>query len=125
MNVWISGVQYSNVDCIFLFSAVALFLYVSPNCCNKIRTKLGMADSDGFWLDVTAAEETTKRITILPDKISEDAKGFLVGIYGSVMQEIEDQVEARSNLDFFIGSGTQWIRQEFTSHSPCIKKVCL
>ena len=61
-----------------------------------------MADSDGFWLDVTAAEETTKRITILPDKISEDAKGFLVGIYGSVMQEIEDQVEARSNLDFFI-----------------------
>ena len=84
-----------------------------------------MVDSDGFWLDVTAAEETTKRITILPDKISEDAKGFLVGIYGSVMQEIEDQVEARSNLDFFIGSGTQWIGQEFTSHSPCIKKVCL
>ena len=48
---------------------------------------------------MAAAEESKKRITILPEKIGEDAKGLLVSLYGSVMQEIEDQVEARSNLE--------------------------
>ena len=83
----------------FFPTCLALFVYVSPNCCNKIRTQLEMTNSEGLWIDMAASDESKKRITILPDKINEDTKGLLVALYGSVIEEIEDQVEARSDLE--------------------------
>ena len=51
-----------------------LFLYISPAACQKTRKLLKMTNSQSFYLEVTSADETQKRITILPDKLNEDSK---------------------------------------------------
>jgi hypothetical protein len=55
--------------------------------------------SEGLWLDLAASEESMKRITILPEKMNEDAKGLLFALYGSLIEEIEDQVQAIIDFD--------------------------
>ena len=68
-----------------------LFLYISPTACMKARKTLKMTNSQSFYLDVQSNDETQKRITILPDKLSEDNKAILKQHFGSNVQELESK----------------------------------
>ena len=69
----------------------ALFVFASPNCCAKIRTLLKMNKSMGLWLEMTSADESMKRITILPEKINDETKAHLLRLYGGLIEEIDNQ----------------------------------
>ncbi|XP_034942141.1 uncharacterized protein [Chelonus insularis] len=51
-----------------------LFFYTTPNCGAMIREVLGMQDSKGPYYDPAGKDHTHKRITLLPEKISEESK---------------------------------------------------
>ena len=65
-----------------------LFLYISPAACLRARKILKMTNSQSFYLDVQSNDETQKRITILPEKLTEDNKAILKQHFGSNMQEL-------------------------------------
>ena len=66
-----------------------LFLYISPAACNRARKMLKMTNSQSFFLDVHSTDETQKRITIIPEKVTEDNKQILKQHFGSKVQELE------------------------------------
>merc|ERR1712042_181128 len=57
----------------------------------KARKTLKMTNSQSFYLDVQSNDETQKRITILPDELSEDNKAILKQHFGSNVQELESK----------------------------------
>uniref|UniRef100_A0A0K2UJS5 Putative LOC100642437 [Bombus terrestris] n=1 Tax=Lepeophtheirus salmonis TaxID=72036 RepID=A0A0K2UJS5_LEPSM len=59
------------------------FLFISVQACRKIRDLLKMESSHTQWLDVASQDETQKRITILPDKMNDDAKHILLRNFGN------------------------------------------
>jgi len=68
-----------------------LFLYISPAACLRARKILKMTNSQSFYLDVQSNDETQKRITILPEKLTEDNKAILKQHFGSNVQELESK----------------------------------
>ena len=52
-----------------------------------------MTNSQSFYLEVTSADETQKRITILPDKLNEDSKVILKQHFSGnlQLQELESK----------------------------------
>ena len=66
-----------------------LFLYISPSACVKARRMLKMTNSQSFYLDVQSNDETQKRITILPEKLTEDNKTILKQHFGRNLQLLE------------------------------------
>jgi len=68
-----------------------LFLYISPAACSRARKTLKMTNSQSFFLDVQSNDETQKRITILPEKLTEDNKAILKTHFGSNVQELESK----------------------------------
>eukprot|EP00092_Neocalanus_flemingeri_P016495 GFUD01017849.1.p1 GENE.GFUD01017849.1~~GFUD01017849.1.p1 ORF type:complete len:1547 (+),score=557.86 GFUD01017849.1:282-4922(+) len=68
-----------------------LFLYISPSACVRARRTLKMTNSQSFFLDVQSNDETQKRITILPEKLTEDNKAILKQHFGSNVQELESK----------------------------------
>ena len=63
-----------------------LFLYVKESACARARKMLKMASSQSFYLDVSSSDETQKRITILPEKISDENKATLKLNFGDTIQ---------------------------------------
>ena len=68
-----------------------LFLYISPAACQKTRKMLKMTNSQSFYLDVQSADETQKRITILPEKLNEENKAILKQHFSSILQDLESK----------------------------------
>jgi len=68
-----------------------LFLYISPSACVRARRTLKMTNSQSFFLDVQSNDETQKRITILPERLTEDNKAILKQHFGSNVQELESK----------------------------------
>merc|ERR1719266_3121098 len=68
-----------------------LFLYVSQDACARIRRQLKMVNSQAFFLEVQSPDETQKRITILPEKLTEENKGVLKQHFESKLQELESK----------------------------------
>lgn len=59
-----------------------LFLRISANGGRKIRKALQMSDpeNDSFYFDPCSSDETLKRITLLPEKLRENFRAFLLKI---------------------------------------------
>jgi len=68
-----------------------LFLYISPSACGRARKSLKMTSSQSFYLDVQSSDETQKRITILPEKLTEENKTILKQHFGNNVQELESK----------------------------------
>ena len=68
----------------------ALFVFASPSCCAKIRTMLKMNKRTGLWLELSNADESMKRITILPERINDDTKSILMKLYGGLVEEVDN-----------------------------------
>jgi len=69
----------------------ALFVFASPSACAKIRTTLKMNKATGLWLDLSLSDESMRRITILPEKITEETKSLLLRLYSGAIEEIDGQ----------------------------------
>jgi len=58
----------------FGMSMPVLFIDICPDACEKVRNNLNMKDNQPFFFDVTSEAETLKRITILPEKLTNTRK---------------------------------------------------
>ena len=63
-----------------------LFLYVKESACARARKVLKMTSAQSLFLDVSSSDETQKRITILPEKLSDENKSTLKSIFGDLIQ---------------------------------------
>ena len=78
------------VDAHFGRQMPILFINLTPSSCARARQALGMRDpSTGLWLDSTSKDETRKRITILPEKLSDDAKMILKRLFDPNLTEVD------------------------------------
>lgn len=68
-----------------------LFVYISPPACSRARKILKMSSTQSFFLDVHSADETQKRITILPEKLTEDNKAILKQHFKDLVLELESK----------------------------------
>ena len=68
-----------------------LFLYVSQDACARVRRQLKMVNTQSFYLEVQSPDETQKRITILPEKLTEENKAVLKQHFESKLQELESK----------------------------------
>ena len=68
-----------------------LFLYLSVNACQKTREILKMTDSKGYYLDVLSEDETQKRITVMPEKLTEVDIEIMKNHFGSNLQEVQSK----------------------------------
>ena len=68
-----------------------LFLYICPSACQKTRKLLKMTNSQSFYIDVQSTDETQKRITILPEKLTEENKMILKQHFTGKVQELESK----------------------------------
>ena len=66
-----------------------LFLHVSEEACARVRRQLKMLNSRAFYLDFQSLDETQKRITILPEKLTEENKAVLKQLLGTKLQELD------------------------------------
>ena len=70
-----------------------IFLYLSPSSCDRARKVLGMTDkSMGLWLELQSSDETQRRVTILPDKLTDEAKTLLKSMYGGDLSELDSKI---------------------------------
>ena len=90
----------------FSKSMPLLSLYISSSACQKTRNLLGMTSRQSFYLDVQSADETQKRITILPEKLTEDIKMILKQHFSVKVQELEssyaEEILVRSSPKDFL-----------------------
>ena len=98
-----------------------LFLYVKESACARARKMLKMASSQSFYLDVSSSDETQKRITILPEKISDENKATLKLNFGV------ESAGAVTAMDQMAGHRCFWIVQndDYESVTNNAKKMNL
>lgn len=71
-----------------------LFYYVVPHAAQMIREALGMVENGDFYFDPISSEEAHRRITILPEYITDDARRILTLLYRkppSIMDELNSK----------------------------------
>lgn len=74
-----------------------IFYYVKPSLGEAIRRQLGMTDGSDIYFDPLSGEEAYKRITILPEAISEEAKHMIRQIYGKPYNIIDELTSKEAN----------------------------
>ncbi len=68
-----------------------IFFYLSPRACEAIRAKLKMDKRYGIWLDLNSTDETQRRVTLLPDRISEEGKNIIKMLYPNDLEELDSK----------------------------------
>ena len=70
-----------------------LFISTTPSTCERVRIdlKLHRFRSRGFYYDLTCNNETMKKITMLPDKMSDETKQLLKVFYEERITELDDK----------------------------------
>ena len=69
-----------------------LFLFCTAGECARIRQVLKMTNAKtGLWFDMGSSDETMKRLTILPDKLTEDNKKTICELYKSIIEELDSK----------------------------------
>ncbi|KAJ8674883.1 hypothetical protein QAD02_010669 [Eretmocerus hayati] len=72
----------------FAKSMPVLFFYTNPETGLRIRDILGMQDPKGPYFDPASKDQTHKRITLLPEKITEESKAAIKEILKSKFEEL-------------------------------------
>uniref|UniRef100_A0ABD2XM57 Uncharacterized protein n=1 Tax=Trichogramma kaykai TaxID=54128 RepID=A0ABD2XM57_9HYME len=72
----------------FSKSMPVLFFYTNIPTGSRIRDMLGMQDPRGPYYDPASKDQTHKRITLLPERITDDAKLTLKEIFRPIMCEL-------------------------------------
>lgn len=74
-----------------------IFYYTSQVVGKKVRDMLGMSAGDENYFDPISKEEAYKRITILPEDISDEAKMYLKQLYGKPFSLIDELTNKEAN----------------------------
>ncbi|CAH1953623.1 unnamed protein product [Acanthoscelides obtectus] len=86
----------------FNSSLPVLFLYVNPILAQKIRTELDMtADGDYYFDPISSQDESFRRVTFLPDDITEDEQKVIQTIFGPP-NNILDELNIKEANDILI-----------------------
>lgn len=66
-----------------------IFYYLNQNASKNIRDRLDMtADGDYYYDPISVVDESFRRITFLPDEISDEEKKALQSICGPLLEEL-------------------------------------
>jgi hypothetical protein len=69
-----------------------IFLSLSPSTCERIRKDLNMMNKQtGLYFDLSSPDDTMKRITMLPEKMTDDVKSLLTQFYGNLITELDSK----------------------------------
>lgn len=74
-----------------------IFYYTSPVFGKKVRDLLGMTSVDEYYFDPISKEEPYRRITILPDFISDEAKIYIKQLYDKPLSLIDELTNTEAN----------------------------
>ena len=67
-----------------------IFISTTSSTCERVRKDLNLNfKSSGLYYDVSAVEETMKRITLLPEKLPDDVKNLLFSFYSTYITELD------------------------------------
>merc|ERR1719187_2912955 len=75
-----------------------------------------MSNTESFYLDITSQDETQKRVTILPEKLSDDNKMVLKQYFGARLNEVESK-EANEILVRSSPKDVQHLKQKMVNGS--------
>ena len=102
-----------------------LFLDISEAACQKTRKKLMMINSLGFYLDIRSSDETQKRITILPEKLSSKDKYFCKAVLKQHFSSLKEigSVEANKILVQSSPKGIQRIKEKMEGTQTALAAV--
>lgn len=84
-------IKYQNIVSVLIHfgkGMPVLFFYTTTSTGSMLREVLGMQDPQGPYYDPASKDHTHKRITLLPDKISDDARAVLKTLYNGKLQEL-------------------------------------
>ena len=69
-----------------------LFISAMPSACERIRKDLNLEEykSHGLYYDLECNDDTMKKITMLPQKLSDDSKKLLSVFYAEIITELDN-----------------------------------
>jgi hypothetical protein len=87
-------------------SMPVFFMYIKSVTCERVRQALGMKEKDkNPYFDSESSNDTQKRITILPEKISDEAKLIIKRIFGKEFgKEVMTTIEAKEANSILVRS---------------------
>ena len=68
-----------------------LFVYLVPAACVRVQKALRMDKKLGLFLDIGTTDDTQRRVTILPDKITDDARAILEEIFKGCIEHLDSK----------------------------------
>ena len=69
-----------------------LFISTNQSTCERVRKDLNLNfKSSGLYYDLSSVEETMKRITMLPEKLPDEAKTILSKFYSNTITELDSK----------------------------------
>ena len=69
-----------------------LFISTMPSTCERVRKDLNLNfKSSGLYYDLSAVEESMKRITMLPEKMPDEVKNLLSSFYSTNITELDSK----------------------------------
>ncbi|KAK0097070.1 hypothetical protein PV326_003409 [Microctonus aethiopoides] len=97
------SVKYSDIIKVLMHFGKTMpvaFFYTNVHCAAKIREVLGMQDAKGPYYDPAGKDHTHKRITLLPDKISEETKLICKTLFSS--KNLFEELDAKEANDILV-----------------------
>ncbi|KAK8741250.1 hypothetical protein OTU49_002576, partial [Cherax quadricarinatus] len=79
-------------------SLPVFFIYIKPSTAASVRRLLKMMDKSGYYFDPCSNEESQRRITILPDRMTEENKNLVKEILSSTNVHTSDAVNVTSSV---------------------------
>ena len=70
-----------------------IFISCNSSSCASVRKDLNLNfEASGLYYDISSEDETMKRITILPDKMSDQVKNLLLSFYSNKISEMPSKL---------------------------------
>ena len=74
-------------------SSSIIFISCNSSSCASVRKDLNLNfEASGLYYDISSEDETMKRITILPDKMSDQVKNLLLSFYSNKISEMPSKL---------------------------------
>ena len=74
-------------------SSSIIFISCNSSSCTTVRKDLNLNfEASGLYYDISSEDETMKRITILPDKMSDQVKNLLLSFYSNKISEMPSKL---------------------------------
>lgn len=89
VHVHICPKDLVQVMCHFSRTLPILFLYTTPGHSGSLRNKLKMSTKSGPCYDPCSGDESKKRITLLPERLTDDQRILLTNVFSDMKTKVE------------------------------------